>query len=125
MGAFRNHDLGRSLRILLGLFAWLVIFAVPAASTSFGLFQLPVMVDERPGLVRLHVLLPEGMSETSIEVRIAERDVIVVGRYPSGVPIRSRPIRLSQTVSPEGIDVSYADDGSLTITLHAVTEGGS
>ena len=124
MGAFRNGNLGRSL-IVLGLLAWLLILAVRAGSTSFGPFELPVMVEERPGLVRLYVLLPKGMSETSIEVRISERNLVVVGRYPSGVPMRSRPIRLSQTVSPEGIDVRFADDGSLTITLHAVTEGGS
>ena len=107
------------------MLAWLGILAGRAGSTTAGPFELPVMVEERTGLVRLHVLLPDGMSETSLEVSIAERSVVVLGRHPSGAAMRSRSIRLSQTVSPQGIDVQFADDGSLIITMHAVIEGGS
>ena len=122
MGAFRGI---RDLRIVLGLFAWCTILVGPAGSTSFGPFELPVTVEEQPGLVRLYVLLPEAMAHTSINVVITERKVVVLGRYPGGLPLRSRPIHLSQTVSAEGVEMRFADDGSLVITLQAGGEGGS
>ena len=122
LGGIRDHA-GR--RLMLALIVSIMVVAGRAGSTAFTPFELPVVVEESPGLVRLHVLLPEGMPAASIEVRVVERTVVVQGRYRNGLPMRSRPILLFRAVSAEGADAGFADDGSLTITLHTVAEGGS
>ena len=116
-------DLRRGMRII-SLLVLMAVVVGPTSSMSFGPFELPVGVEERPGLVRLRVHLPRDVPESSLEVEIRGRNVVVLGRNLNGMLLRSREIPLSQSVSPAGVEVEFATDGVLVITLHAVAEGG-
>ena len=121
----RTRERRTGARIALALCAGLALLAsAPATSTSFVPFELPVMVEEHPGLVRINVALPPGVSPDSIEVQVDGRDLVVLGSR-HGLPVRSRPMRLSHPMIARGAQVDFESDGSLTVTLHADTGGGS
>jgi len=112
-------------RLAAALTAWAGICVSPAVfATSPGPFELRVVVEESPADVRVHVLLPEGFPAESINVETAGHELVVQGRDRDGVSMRSRPIRLSHRVRPDGAEVRFEADGSLTITLR-VADGGS
>jgi hypothetical protein len=124
MGTAGNAgDLRRRMRIVV--LALIAAVAGPTWSMSFGPFELPVGVEEKPGLVRLRVHVPQDVPESSIEVEIRGRSLLVLGRDSHGLPLRSREITLSQDVSPAGVQADFSTDGDLIITLHAVAEDGS
>jgi HSP20 family molecular chaperone IbpA len=125
MGASRaRRDRRLARRFVVGLVAWIGLSTGSAApATSSGPFELRVVVEDRPGLVRVHVLLPEGFPAESINVETAGKDLVVLGRDRDGVSARSGPIRLSHPVSAEGAEARFERDGSLTITLRVVDVG--
>jgi hypothetical protein len=122
MGTVVIGDLRGGMRIV-ALIAAIAAVASPTASMSFGPFELRVSVEEKPGLVRLRMYVPEGVPESSVEVQIRGRNLVVHGRDRNGVLIRSREIPLSQVVRAAGVEADFAADGALIITLHAVLEG--
>lgn len=126
MGTFAlRADRRNPRRLVAALAAGVSICVSSAASArSPGPFELRVVVEESPGDVRVHVLLPEGFPAESINVETAGRELVVQGRDRDGVSMRSRPIRLSHRVRPDGAEVRFEPDGSLTITLR-VADGGS
>src|SRR5205823_4121750 len=62
---------------------------------SINRSELPVLVTETPGMVRLQVLLPEDVPPGSVEVRLAGRKVVVLARGIGGRQLRSRSLRLA------------------------------
>jgi len=62
---------------------------------SINRSELPVLVTETPGMVRLQVLLPEDVPPGSVEVRLAGRKVVVLARGIDGRQLRSRSLRLA------------------------------
>ncbi|HXJ34037.1 MAG TPA: hypothetical protein VMS22_08345 [Candidatus Eisenbacteria bacterium] len=96
-----------------------------AAFASIGAPELSVEVTERPGIVRLRILLPDDVPAGTIEVQVAGRRVVVLGQAVAGEQRRSRSLRLSQTVVEEGAQAAFDSDGSLTVTLRgsAIGEG--
>ena len=124
MGTFgTTGELRRGLCIL-GVIAVMLAVAGPTSSRSFGPFELPVGVEEQPGIVRLRVHVPPGAPESSIGVRITAHGVVVHCWDYGGLPMRSREIPLSQAVSLAGAEAEFSADGTLVITLHAVAGGG-
>jgi len=125
MSTFRTRrDRQRARWFVAVLAAWIAIsIGSTAPATSSGPFELRVVVEDRPGLVRVHVLLPEGFPADSINVETGGKDLVVVGRDRNGVLVRSRPIRLSHPVSAKGAEARFEHDGSLTITLRVVDAG--
>ena len=113
-----------ALRII-SLSGLIAAVAGPTSSMSFGPFELPVAVEDRPGVVRLRMHVPQGVPQSSIEVEITGRNVVVHGRDRNGLPMRSREIPLSQPVSSAYADTELSPDGALVITLHVLDEGGS
>ena len=109
------------------LVAGLVFVAQEAAGSAAvagatGSAELRVVVSEQPGLVRLRVLLPDDVPPGSVEVQVAERTVVVLGRGTDGTRRRSRRLQLFQPVVEEGARAEYEPDGWLTITLRARPE---
>jgi HSP20 family molecular chaperone IbpA len=125
MGTSRARRDRRNARwFVVVLAAWIGLSTgSPAPATSSGPFELRVVVEDRPGLVQVHVLLPEGFPTESISVETAGKDLVILSRNREGVSVRSRPIRLSHPVSAEGADARFERDGSLTITLRVVDVG--
>lgn len=87
--------------------------------------ELPVLVTETPGVVRLHVLLREEVPPGSVEVLLTGQSVLVIAQDIRGRQLRSRSLRLSQAVVEDGAQADYEPDGSLTITLRTAHPGGS
>ena len=87
--------------------------------------ELPVQVTETPATVRLRVLLPDDVPPGSVEVQLAGRKVVVLGRSVHGKRVRSRSLRLSEAVVEDGAQADYDPDGSLTITLQKARPDGS
>jgi hypothetical protein len=116
-------DLRRGMRII-GVIAVIAALASPTSSRSFGPFELSVGVEERPGVVQLRLHVPPGVPESSIEVHIIGRDVVVHARDARGLLMRSRAIPLSQAVSSVAGEAEFAADGALVITLYAAGESG-
>jgi HSP20 family molecular chaperone IbpA len=119
-GARRDRRNARWFVVVVA--AWIGL-STGSPATSSGPFELRVVVEDRPGLVQVHVLLPEGFPTESISVETAGKDLVILGRNREGVSVRSRPIRLSHPVSAEGADARFERDGSLTITLRVVDVG--
>jgi len=92
---------------------------------SINRSELPVLVSETPGMVRLRVLLPEDVPPGSVEVRLAGRKVVVLARGIDGRQLRSRSLRLADAPVEGGAQADYQPDGSLTITLQKARRGGS
>jgi len=92
---------------------------------SINRSELPLLVTETPGMVRLRVLLPEDVPPGSVEVRLAGRKVVVLARGIDGRQLRSRSLRLADAPFEGGAQADYEPDGSLTITLQKARRGGS
>ncbi len=90
-------------------------------SEASGGRELRVVVAEVPGVVRLRILLPEDAQPGSVDVRLTGRDVVVVAQGAGGRELRSRLLRLSQSVVGDGAQADYEPDGSLTVTLRGPT----
>ena len=116
-------DLRRGTRII-GLLAVIAAIAGPTSSMSFGPFELPVGVEERPGLVRLRVHVPADVPDSSVEVEVRGRRLVVFCRNRDGLPMRSREIPVTQAVSAVDAEVDFTDDGTLIVTLRAARDGG-
>jgi HSP20 family molecular chaperone IbpA len=86
--------------------------------------RLPVQVTETPATVRLRILLPDDVPPGSVEVQLAGRKVVVLGRTVRGQRVRSRAIRLSEEAVEDGAEADYDPDGSLTITLQKKARHG-
>ena len=86
--------------------------------------ELPVQVTETPTGVRLRVFLPEDVQSGSVEVQLAERDVVVIAQGSGGRQLRSRSLWLSEAAVEDGAQAEYEPDGSLTITLRKARPRG-
>src|SRR6266403_4995670 len=84
---------------------------------SINRSELPLLVTETPGMVRLRVLLPEDVPPGSVEVQLAGRNVVVIAQGSGGRRLRSRSLWLSKAAVEDGAQADYESDGSLTITL--------
>jgi hypothetical protein len=120
----------RAGRIVAALVAGLVFFGRAAECwgadpTSIDGSELPVLVTTTPGMVRLHVLLPEDVPPGSVEVQLVGRNVVVLAQDIRGRQRRSRSLRLSEAAVEDGAQADYEPDGSLTITLRSARPGGS
>jgi hypothetical protein len=91
-----------------------------AASESIGTAELRVVVTERPGVVRLRVLLPEDVPAGSVEVQVTGRRIVVLAQDVAGRQRRSRSLRSAQAVVEDGAEADYEPDGSLIIRLRGV-----
>ncbi len=81
--------------------------------------ELPVVVSEAPGIVRLTIVRAEDVRPDSVEIQIDGRTMELVARDVRGRRLRSRPLRPLQEAVEDGAEASYDADGSLTITLAA------
>jgi hypothetical protein len=95
-------------------------FVVPDAEPPVA---LAVAVDERPGVVRLRVALPDDVPPESVEIQVDGRDVMVLMEDVAGRPRHAQSLRLSRAVVVRDAEANYADDGLLTVTLR-VGSGG-
>jgi hypothetical protein len=124
----RSWDIGQQrARIVSALIACVILTHVAGSSAapfgSIGAIELPVVVSERPGVVRLRVLLPDDVPPGSIEVQVAGRSVVVLGQTVGGGQRRSRLLRVSQAVVEEGAQAALESDGSLTVILRGSAVG--
>lgn len=108
---------GQRLRVVLVGMVLLVTGARAAGPDSPAGSELPVLVTETPTRIRLHVLLPENVSPTSVDVELSGRTATVVAESAGDRRLRSRPIRLPASAIEEGAQATFEDDGSLTISL--------